>query len=168
MLRSYTYMQGSTGMVIEFDSVGNLSDNGGTESFSIYPSSISWPNGEFLGFTYTKVAVGGGTRHRPNRISSNLGYEMQLTYQSSNVNVSGWFTLAQATIYRSADTSTALASHTYGTGTPGTITDLAGRVWSCCADMLDSPVQVSAITQRLPGETTDSFVATAASGATAP
>ena len=163
-LRSYTYMQGGTGMVIEFDSVGNLSDDGGTESFSIYPSSISWPNGESLDFTYDKVAWGDNDfRHRPTKITSNLGYEMQFSYAAGSVNTANWVRLTYAAIFRSADISTALASHTYGTGTPGTITDLAGRTWSCCADALDEQIQVSAVAQRLPDLTTDSFVATASS-----
>ncbi|RED12667.1 RHS repeat-associated core domain-containing protein [Parasphingopyxis lamellibrachiae] len=158
-LRQMTYMQAGTGMRIVFNSVGNLSDNGATESFSMYPSTITFANGETLTFSYTKTAWSAGTRHRPWRVVSNLGYEMRLYYRSTNVNTAQWAELTQASIFELGVTSVHLARHQYGTD--GSITDLAGRVWSCCQDALDEQVQVSAVTQSLPGESGNSFVATA-------
>ncbi|WP_338445673.1 RHS repeat-associated core domain-containing protein [Pelagerythrobacter marensis] len=158
--RTYYYMQGGTGVRITFDSLVNRQDNGSKEDFALHASSVTWPNGEALTFTYEKVVEIPNVliRHRPTRVVSNLGYEMRMTYQAGAPDTYQWSQLAQATIYRSADLSTALARHTYGTD--GTITDLAGRQWGCCTDLVYTPSTTAAVTQRLPGMGNDSFSAT--------
>jgi RHS repeat-associated protein len=158
-------MQGGSGVRISYYLLGNAWFRSDGWHYSFYGTQVTYPNGETLTFTYDQIANGGTTYTRPSKITSNLGYEMHLAYQSESAGAQ-WSTLAQATIYSSSDTNTPLARHTYGTN--GTITDLAGREWSCCGDAVESVLQVSAVEMRLPDMTVDSFVATAASGTAAP
>ncbi|MGP1282036.1 MAG: hypothetical protein ACTS1X_03580, partial [Parasphingopyxis sp.] len=163
----YGFMQGGNGVRVTYGLLGN--DTLGTfgRFYSFYGTEIAYPNGETLTFNYSQADSGGTTYTRPASIVSNLGYVMLLSYQSNTApGTAQWSTLAQATIYSSSDTTTPLARHTYGTS--GTITDLAGRQWSCCSDAMDVAIFTSSVTMRLPGMSTDSFVATQASGATAP
>ncbi|MGH8239924.1 MAG: hypothetical protein ACREXP_23325, partial [Steroidobacteraceae bacterium] len=74
------------------------------------------------------------------------------TYQGTTLGVDAWGTVAQATIYASANPTTPLGRLTYATD--GTITDLGGRVFRCtgCANSLGTGLQTSAGSSQLPGE----------------
>jgi hypothetical protein len=154
----YSYMLGGSGVRVTFGLVGNNILGTAGRFYSFYGTQIAYPNGETLTFTYQQGVSGGTNYTRPTKIVSNLGYEMQFTYQAGAVGTSQWSTLATATIYNSSDTNTALARHTYGSG--GTITDLAMREWSCCSDGMDTALQIADVTMRLPDMTNDSFDAT--------
>ncbi|QLC21230.1 RHS repeat-associated core domain-containing protein [Parasphingopyxis sp. CP4] len=161
----YNYLQGRSGVRVVYGLLGNMTLGTSARFYSFYGTTITYPNGETLTFTYQQGQSGGTTYTRPTTIVSNLGYEMRFTYQSGTPGQAQWSTLARAAIYETGGTVT-LAEHVYGSG--GTITDLANREWSCCSDGMDLPNFVSSVTMRLPDMTTDSFVATQASGATAP
>ncbi len=161
--RTFLYTQGGTGKQIFFDKQFawyNLS--GGGWGFSFYPSWVKWANGEQHNYTYDLYASGITVQHRPNKITSNLGYEMRLTYQSNTGNSAGWRKVASVAIYKSSAPTVALAQYTYS---GSTATDLLGRTWDCgtCQFQMDEAPRVNAATLKLPGETIDSYAATASS-----
>ncbi|MEP3224766.1 MAG: RHS repeat-associated core domain-containing protein [Parasphingorhabdus sp.] len=161
--RTFTYSQGGSGRQIFFDkqfSWYNLS--GGGWGFAFYPSWIKWTNGEQHNYTYDLYASGITVQHRPNKITSNLGYEMRFTYQSNTGSNVGWRKVASVAIYKSSAPSTVLAKLTYSANT---VTDLEGRTWTCggCNFGMDDLPQVNATTLKLPGEATNSYTATASS-----
>lgn len=75
-----------------------------------------------------------------------------MSYQGTTLGVDAWGSVAQATIYASADPATPLGRLTYDTD--GTITDLGGRVFRCtgCANSLGTGLQTSSGSLQLPGE----------------
>lgn len=165
-LRIFDYYQGGTGKKIRFDKQHSWYTISGGWGYTFYPSWIKYGNGETHTYTYdTYGSPGpGGTvvQHRPNKIVSNLGYEMRFTYGSGTGGTAGWRTVASVAIYKSSAPTVALAQNTYS-GT--SVTDISGRVWTCggCSFSMDAPPQVNATTLKLPGETATSYTATASS-----
>ncbi len=161
--RIFDYIQGGTNKKIKFDkqfSWYNLS--GGGWGFSFYPSWVKWANGETHTYFYDTGTDNGGwtVQHRPNKITSNLGYEMRFTYQSGTVGQAGWRKVASVAIYKSSAPTVALAQYTYS---GSTATDLLGRTWDCgtCQFQMDEAPLVNATSLKLPGETANSYTATA-------
>lgn len=166
--RTFHYRQGGNGRQIFFDkqfSWYNLS--GGGWGFSFYPSWIKWANGEQHTYVYDIATDNGGwtVQHRPNTITSNLGYQMRFTYQSNTIGQIGWRKVATVAIYKSSAPSAVLAKLTYS---GNTVTDLANRTWTCggCNFGMDDPPLVNATTLKLPGETSNSYTAMASSSGT--
>lgn len=164
--RNFDFTQGGSGTLIRFDK--EMTWNAGPTSTSIrfYPSYVRYADGEQHTFYYDThlVNYGGGvtsTFHRPNKIVSNRGYELRFTYQPGNASTSGGRTLASAALHKTGN-NTALASHTY---TSNTVTDIAGRTWTCggCSFSMDAQPLVAATSITLPGETTTAYNATASS-----
>lgn len=166
--RTFHYRQGGNGRQIYFDkqfSWYNLS--GGGWGFSFYPSWIKWTNGEQHTYSYDTGTNNGGftVQHRPNTITSNLGYQMRFTYQSNTIGQAGWRRVSTVAIYKSSAPTTVLAKLTYS---GNTVTDLANRTWTCggCSFGMDDPPQINATTLKLPGESSNSYAATASSSGT--
>jgi len=121
-----------------------------------YAASASFPNGETISYSYDYGYLPGDTFnrtwYRPVTVSSNLGYYISITYQYTGTDVSqaGWGSPAQATLYKSGD-STPIGRLTFS---GGTITDLGGRVYACsgCSNALGADVQTTSGTLTLPGE----------------
>lgn len=127
--------------------------------FVYYPSLVDLPNGETLTWQYDTHSVPGSVYRRPSAVVSNLGYTLVFSYQTSIYGV-GWTTLAEAKIVKSDAPSVPLARLTYS---GSSITDLAGRVFSCngCSHGMAGTSSLSSFSVRLPGDTQDIFVATA-------
>ncbi len=123
-----------------------------------YASSITYPDGEVLSFTYDTATLPGDpfnrTWYRPTRISSNLGFHITISYQPGAVDTNGWGQPALVGIYNSSYPSTALGQLSYSTD--GSITDLGGRVFQChgCQNALGVPIEVASGDMTLPGEST--------------
>lgn len=167
---SFTYVQGGTGKKILFDKqYAWYNIAGGGWGFSYYPSWIKYANGETHTFYYdTYSAPGpGGTvvQHRPNKVTSNLGYELRFTYGSNTGGAAGWRIVASAAIYKSSAPTVALASNNYS---GSSITDISGRTWTCggCSFSMDAPPMVNATSLQLPGEVGTSYSATASASGT--
>ena len=162
---TYYFTEGGTGKSIRFD-VRDLVQGPavGTDKFYYLASQIKYMDGETLSFTYDAhlISTGGsGTKvHRPRTVTSSTGYKLVFTYQS-NTYGGPWTTLQSAEIVKTSAPSTPLAKLTY---THTTVTDLSGRTWNCtnCRNWKGGPEPTSATTMRLPGETHDAFVASAA------
>lgn len=164
----FTFVQGGSGRKILFGEMYHWwPQPGGSANASFYPTWVEYANGEKHTYTYDKYTVSGPIhRHRPTKVTSNLGYELRLTYQSNTQETAGWRTLASAAIYKTSAPSTPLARFTYS-GT--TITDLAGRSYTCggCDFSMDALPMVNATSLKLPGDSTPTFSATASSAGSA-
>jgi RHS repeat-associated protein len=129
-----------------------------------YASSVDYPNGEAISYTYQTYVMPGDTFnrtfYRPTTITSNLGYAISLTYQSDDFNSDYWGTVAQATLYALSDPATPLGRLTYS---GSTITDLGGRVFTCtnCANMLGAETEVTSGSVQFPGEASPALQVTA-------
>ena len=158
ILGSAFYWEGASGKSIQFnEQLGSSSASG---AIAYYGRNVNFADGEALTFTYDTLTYQGSQMKRPVQVTSNLGYTMTLTYHSNDMTNILSQQLKQATIYRTADMTTPLARHTYGTD--GTITDLAGRVWSCCSDTL-STGEIIDFAMQLPDMTGNSFSTASAS-----
>jgi len=122
-----------------------------------YASSVQYPDGEVISYTYGTGSLPGDTFnrtfYRPTNVSSSRGYQITITYQyaGTDVSQSGWGSPAQAALYSSADPATPLQRLTYS---GGTITDLGGRVYtvSAAANALGNDVESIQGTVQLPTE----------------
>ncbi len=120
---------------------------------SYYASQVSYPNGEVISYTYQTVTETPYTYYRPTRLTSNLGYYIDITYQGDTFGTNDWNTAKTAALYSASDPVNPLQKFTYGTD--GTITDLTGRVFTCsgCTNSLGSPLETWSGSMTLPGET---------------
>ena len=154
------YYEGGTAKLIVFDQrVGPQGQIPNGSDYTLYPSTILYPSGEQLTFTYqTYTQSPGLVFRRPSLVQSNTGYTLSLTYQSNTGGQSGWNTVAQAEIYQTSNPSVPLARLTYSLNT---VTDLGGRQWQCgdCRNALNQQSTVPATSLRLPGETSDTLIA---------
>ena len=121
-----------------------------------YASSVTYPNGEVITYSYDTAALPGDTFgrtfYRPIRMTSNLGYYITIAYQPGELGTMGWNSVSQAAMYRENGTTDILIGRLTYSG--GTITDLGGRIFTCtgCANSLGSKVDTAAGSLQLPGE----------------
>jgi RHS repeat-associated protein len=157
----FTFRQAGSGAFYAFNLKHLKETTNNPNNVVYYGSSISYPNGETITYTYNTAQLNGRTYYRPTKITSNLGYFITISYQGSQLGVDAWGTTSVAAIYASADPATPLGRLTYSSegtvGTPSyfiTITDLGGRVFRCqaCANSLGTDIDSSSGTLRLPGE----------------
>lgn len=125
-----------------------------------FASSASFPDGEVLSYTYDTATYpsdpNNRTVYRPSAVGSNTGYEILITYQANgaDASVSGWGVVAQASLVAVASPSNPLAQLTVNSSS-GTITDIAGRVYSCngCMGSMNANIETTLVSLTLPGET---------------
>jgi RHS repeat-associated protein len=161
----YEFTENKTGAVYSYDSV--QFDNGVTASSRQqwhYASSILYPDGEQISFTYATFEVSNSPKrieHRLASMSTNLGYYIAFEYESNEFNYSSWQYLRTATLYRSGPPSKPLKRLRY----PGNGTiieegfDAAGnvatsRTYACsgCNNGIRSKTELSALSMTLPTE----------------
>jgi RHS repeat-associated protein len=130
-----------------------------------YASSVTYPNGEFITFEYDEYEPIGDPFqrkfYRPNRVTSNLGYFISITYHSGDFASDGWDSVAQATLYKSPATPLGRLEYSadgstitqYGTNDP------SGRVYTCqgCENELAAGLERLFGSLELPGETSPTF-----------
>jgi len=122
-----------------------------------YASSVTYPNGEVITFTYDTATLPGDplqrTFFRPTQVSSSLGFHITIAYHPGAIDSGLWGSPAEAALYRSAAPGTPLGRLTYSSD-GGTITDLGGRVFTCqgCAHALGAGLERSSGAHQLPGE----------------
>lgn len=159
----YTFTQSGTGAVYNFDQLEYNSGYTAPRQTQYYASSIVYPDGEVISLTYQTAYGFGRTQHRLTQMSSSIGYYLTFSYQGSDPSQGAWGSLAQATLYGAG---APLGQLTYG-GANGTITDLAGRVFTCssCNNSVGALVEVPGASVTLPGESTPAKVVTPNGGA---
>ncbi len=160
-----TFREEGTGAFWTFDQLQHQTVSGDITYLQYYASSVVYPTGEVISYSYATTLDSGVNYHRPTTISSNLGYHITISYHSNTMWTPGWAAPSQATIYRTSEPSTPLGQLTYSLdGT--TITDLGGRIYTCngCTNKFAGEVETPSGSLRLPGESTDSIQVTTHSG----
>ena len=155
------YRQGQTGAVWHFTYASAVGPGQVRQS---YAGSVSYPDGEAITYSYDEAVNLGQTIYRPNRIESNLGYFIEITYSTTDLSSTEWGSPAQVTLYSVAAPATPLGRLTYGrSGATLTVTDLAGRAFSCtgCVNTLGSDISVWSGSSQLPGDGTPNRQVTA-------
>lgn len=163
------YRQAGSGAVYTYSAKSYDTIVGTSSQFLYYLSTIAYPDGEVVSYTYDSVQPSGDFRIylRPNRISSSTGYYITITYDAPlNPNSVNDGKLQQASLYGPADPNTPLARLTYS---GSSVTDLAGRTYVCngCANALDNPTETASGSVQLPGEASVSTQATSTAYSTA-
>jgi RHS repeat-associated protein len=151
----YYFTESQSGSYYAFDSV--QFDNAPQQSRQLwyYASSITYPDGEVISFTYDKVIVSTTNpkriEHRLTRMSSNLGYHIEFEYETNTFNYDSWQYLRKATLKKTAN-GAVLGQLTYNSS--GQITDLAGRIYTCsgCNNGIRSEAEVAGVIMTLPTE----------------
>lgn len=160
----YEFTESQTGAFYLYDSVQFDSGYVGNRQLWYYASSITYPDGEVISFTYDKVQVSSGNpkrvEHRLTRMSSNLGYHIEFGYETNTFNYDSWQWLRSAVLKRTAN-GAVLGQLTYNSS--GQITDLLGRTYTCsgCNNGIRSEVEVAGVNMTLPGEGSAHLTATA-------
>jgi RHS repeat-associated protein len=151
------YQRGGSGEHYVFDRKHVQASTNNKVTTLYYASSVSYPNGEILTYTYQTAMLQGDpfqrVFHRPTRVTSNLGFFITIAYHPGTVGSAGWGAPAEAAIYNSSAPTTPLGRLTYSAdGT--TITDLGGRVYTCqaCQNSLGGSIETHSGSLRLPGE----------------
>ena len=96
--KNFTYIQGKTGVAVTYNSLSSWFDytSSGFSDKSYegtwYATKIVFPDGERHNITYDKTTYGVVTYHRPTKVTSTLGYELHISYQSNNITTGafGW------------------------------------------------------------------------------
>jgi RHS repeat-associated protein len=158
----YTFTDSPSGAVYAFDQLSYNPHNTTQKWQTIYyASSVTYPEGEVISYTYATAPNGTGPiQFRITKMSSNLGYFIAFTYQGADSTQSNWKDLAQATLYNASAPTVALGQLTYSS--TGTITDLAGRTYTCsnCINRVGAQVEVSSASMTLPTEASATEVVT--------
>jgi len=132
-----------------------------------YASKIEYPDGEVISYTYDAAQLSsdpyGRSFYRPSRITTNLGYYITISYQSSDLSQVGWGTPSVVALYKASDPTTPLARLTNNGN--GSVTDLAGRVFQGYdLGSLGVDEETASFSRTLPGESSAALNVTAASG----
>ena len=156
------YYQGGSGVRINF-TLQSVTVGSSPLTTIYYASSVRYPNGEVLTYTYDTTTLPGDTLnriyYRPTRVTSNLGYYIAIAYHPGALGTGPWGSPAEAALYKSSAPTTPLGRLSYSQdGT--TITDLGGRVFTCqgCQnDALGVNLEQPSGMLQLPGEASPSL-----------
>src|SRR6185369_5327192 len=126
-----------TGEIYAFNNIGwtyvDTGDPKLTKHVDLCGSKVTYPDGEVLTLSYElqDPAHPATSAVRLTKVQSTTGYFLQFTYWDSQP--SGWNLVQTATIYATANPSTALARLSYSSDRTQ-VTDLAGKTWTCQPD----------------------------------
>jgi hypothetical protein len=149
-----SYQRAPSGEIYDFDQLSTSVCTPGSCHYLSYASTVNYPDGEILTYSYDTVVYNGVTYYRPNRISSNIGYFLTIAYGTGAFGTQAWGSPTLVGIYSAADPGTPLQTLSYGAN--GAITDIAGRGWTCqaCQGGMGSPIETKAGSEQLPTEST--------------
>ena len=162
-----TFRQAGTAANWNFTNV-HVNTTGNPGVFQAYASSVTHPNGESISYSYDTAMLAGDfipnrRFYRPIRVTSSYGYEISITYQGNDFNgdPGAWGTPSVVTLYSLSAPTIPLGRLTYS---GSTITDLAGRVYTCsgCNNGLGADIETTAGSLTLPGESAPARQVTAA------
>lgn len=127
---AFTYTHGGTGIHYTYNSKYSYSENTKRSAWkqgTFYATAINYPDGETVSISYDKyVLTSYTTLHRPTKLVSNTGYQMEIDYQSDDHTAMGWSKASKVKIVKTSSPSTILAQYTFS---GNTVRDLAGRTW---------------------------------------
>jgi len=162
------YQESGSGAVWTFNLLHSQTQSSHSpyQTMMYYASSVAYPNGEVITYSYTTAtldgdSIAGRVFYRPTTITSSLGYYISLTYAGGDFNgdMAAWGRLTQAALYSSVNPGTPLGRLSYS-GTTVTDhgsragTDPNGRIYTCggCSNALGIDIEVSAGSMQLPDE----------------
>ena len=153
-----TLKEGQSGTNWIFNKVhtyDSYSSGGGNRTDVLnYAWKSTFTDGEVVEYSYdTAIEPSfGRTHHRPEVISSNVGYKLSLTYHPGPVGSVAWVSPATAKISSAANPALALRTFSYSSdGTVITVND--GGQYACanCRNLVDIDTEVSAGSITAPG-----------------
>ncbi len=125
-----SYTEGATGIRYVYNSkyyFREYDSDSVSAQGSWYATSIVYPDGEVVTISYDKEQLNSYTvLHRPVKFASNVGYQLEIEYNSDDYTLTGWSTASKVKIVATDDVDTPLAQYTFANGQ---VTDLAGRVY---------------------------------------
>jgi RHS repeat-associated protein len=132
---SFRYVQGKTGIRVTYASKSSYFDYSDDSYPSIsaqttyYATNINYPDGESLQIYYDKITQSSVTYHRPIKVTSDVGYQLILSYFSNDISTGtgGWSKLKRAHIAKISNPSNILAEVNYSS--TGMLTELGGLQW---------------------------------------
>lgn len=157
--RTFIYTQGKTGIKVFYSSrssyITHPPRHRKHKEGTWYATRIVFPDGENLSIRYDTLKYGLITFHRPNRVVSNTGFELVLTYHSDDITTGtrGWSKVKQASL-KNTGTGQVLKTHTYGSGS---LTNSQNRTWHYTGfdSALGGSDTAREFTFKLPGDSSD-------------
>lgn len=136
--RQFTYKQGKTGLLVRYTLLSSFQDfsrdnlSKKTYEGTWYASEVYFPDGEKLSYQYDTAMLGLVKYHRPKTVSTNLGYQLILTYKSNDITTGtfAWSSVASARIVKTDTPATDLARFTYSGQSAYSQSDMLGNTWS--------------------------------------
>ncbi len=136
--RQFTYKQGKTGLLVRYTLLSSFQDfsrdslSKKTYEGTWYASEVYFPDGEKLSYQYDTAVSGLVKHHRPKTVSTNLGYQLILTYKSNDIATGtlAWSSVATARIVKSDTPDTDLARFTYSGQGAYSQSDMLGNTWN--------------------------------------
>jgi len=111
---SFIYTQGGTGIKVVYNQLSSQF-TGAQSQVTMYASSIIYPDGEVVSFTYDKESqnINGSTivYHRPTAVSSNTGFKLVIDYDSDTLGTAGFNRVRSVAIKNHSDYT--LVSYSY-------------------------------------------------------
>lgn len=158
-INANVYQRAPDGAKYVFNLKHSETTGANTRTILYYASSVTYPDGETINYTYETAQLPGDTFnrtwYRPVKISSNTGYYITIAYQGDTFDLaanSAWATAREAAIFKASDPANPLGKLTYGTD--GSVTDLSGRVFRLtgASNTLGLNLETTVGTVQLPGE----------------
>jgi RHS repeat-associated protein len=161
------FRRAGSGEVYHFALVATNSAVSGTRTVQAFASTIDYPDGETLTFTYESVSCGiASTCYRPKKVETNVGYYIAIDdYQCNDVTQNCWSIPFHVKLYATSG-PVLLQSFTYNSNAP-TVTDIANRTWTIvgAGNALGTPVESAGGSIQLPTESSNSVTIGPASNA---
>ena len=169
---TFTFVQAGSGAEYKFSkkhthTMGN--SLGVVGKVFYYLSSIKYPNGEVITYSYDTIPENNWVNHRPVSVTSSLGYYISISYHTDTYDANLWWSVKEAAIYSNAAPGVALGRLTYsqagaitdfgGASSDGSGASYAGRVYTCqgCYNQLAANPQIATGSVQLPGEASNAL-----------
>ena len=155
----YDFMEAKSGARFVFD---QKQHEAGTTTVQLryYASQILYPDGEIIKIAYNKVTDSSGrVYHRPERISSNRGFFIAISYHSNTLYTGGFNIPKQVGIYSEVEPTSPIGRLVYSAdGT--SVTDIGGRTFRCtnCSIGAGADIETFSGSLQLPGEPSPTLV----------
>lgn len=147
------FTQAKTGAIYNFDAIAfDTTFSSGSRSYLKYASSIRYPDGEVITIKYQTFTVGGRGYLRPLTATSNVGYEISVSYHTSTY-TAGWTSPKVVSLYKTDNPTKVIQQFSYDVNSQA-ITDTIGRAYTCvgCSNGLSDDVETWQGSLTLPGE----------------
>ncbi|MFB0999346.1 MAG: hypothetical protein QMC13_03855, partial [Colwellia sp.] len=160
---THIYTQGGSGIKVVYNKQSWHITLPGQTQGGWYASNIIYTDGEVVTITYDVADAGQFDAHRPVKLSSNIGYDLHIDYQSDVIGNIGWGKVSLAKIVKTSSGVT-LAQQTYSGSTTTSLTDWNNRTWQYTgfSNSVEEDDYTNNFTLKLPGDSSNTLVVTSA------